>query len=347
MKSALRASATAVSDFAWLSRGDSVFIKTALNSSYPYPSTTNPVAVAAMIELLKDKGAGSVIVGDMSGIEHVKLSAEGTVGSSRALMEKSGMASAVRNAGGTLHCFEEAGWGAFYEDSVEAVSHWKGTLMMPNILKQVRHIVLMPRCGRHVLAGSTLGMKAAVGYWRTDTRLEYHRDANTFQEKTAEGNFVETLLKKQRLVVTAADKVLVSFGPDKGHVFNPEIGLVIASNSVVAHDMVSLAWLLENREHVILSNTEVFIDSSQLVARLANHFVVTKLGGLRQAAVSDRLQKDELNSIWGDRTLYRAYEILGAIPQVLLESASHKTMAELVPKSMLERLQKMVTPMTA
>ena len=90
MKSALRASATAVSDFAWLSRGDSVFIKTALNSSYPYPSTTNPVAVAAMIELLKDKGAGSVIVGDMSGIEHVKLSAEGTVGRSRALMEKSG-----------------------------------------------------------------------------------------------------------------------------------------------------------------------------------------------------------------------------------------------------------------
>ena len=155
------------------------------------------------------------------------------------------------------------------------------------------------------------------------------------------------MLKKQRLVVTAADKVLVSFGPDKGHVFNPEIGLVIASNSVVAHDMVSLAWLLENRRRVILSNTEVFIDSSQLVARLANHFVVTKLGGLRQAAVSDRLQKDELNSIWGDRTLYRAYEILGAIPQVLLESASHKTMAELVPKSMLERLQKMVTPMTA
>ncbi len=74
----------------------------------------------------------------------------------------------------------------------------------------------MPRCARHVLAGSTLGLKAAVGYWRTDTRLEYHRDAATFQEKTAEGNTVQTLIQKQRLVLTAADKILTSFGPDQG-----------------------------------------------------------------------------------------------------------------------------------
>jgi len=62
--------------------------------------------------------------------------------------------------------------------------------MMPNILKEVQHIVLMPRCSRHLLAGSSLGLKAAVGYWRHDTRLEYHRAAATLQEKTAEGNTV-------------------------------------------------------------------------------------------------------------------------------------------------------------
>ena len=99
-------------------------------------------------------------------------------------------------------------------------SNWKGGLMMPKILREVDHIVLMPRCSRHVLAGSTLGLKAAVGYWRTDTRLEYHRDASTFQEKTAEGNTVGTLLQKQRLVLTAADKILTSFGPDKGYVMH-------------------------------------------------------------------------------------------------------------------------------
>ena len=139
------------------------------------------------MELLKEKGAGRVIVGDMSGIEHVKLSSGGLSGSTRQLMEAAGMAEAVRAAGAEMHFFEEAGWQAFYEDSPASGAHWKRGLMMPNILKEVQHIVLMPRCSRHVLAGSTLGLKAAVGYWRTDTRLEYHRDAATFQEKTAEG----------------------------------------------------------------------------------------------------------------------------------------------------------------
>jgi hypothetical protein len=69
-----------------------------------------------MIQLLKEKGAGRVIVGDMSGIAHVKLSPEGLSGSSRSLMERCGMAKAVLAAGGEIHCFEEAGWDGFYED---------------------------------------------------------------------------------------------------------------------------------------------------------------------------------------------------------------------------------------
>jgi hypothetical protein len=50
-------------------------------------------------------------------------------------------------------------------------------------------------------------MKAAVGYWRTDSRLEYHQDAATFQEKTAEANTVPSLRNKLRLSLTVADKV--------------------------------------------------------------------------------------------------------------------------------------------
>ena len=262
MKSAVWAAAEASTDFSWLSKGDSVFIKPALNSGKPYPATTNPIAIGAMVELLKGKGAGRVIVGDMSGIEHVKLSPEGLSGSSRSLMEHSGMTQAVQAAGGEVHFFEEAGWNGFYEDLPAESRHWKRGLMMPNILKEISHIILMPRCGRHVLAGSTLGLKAAVGYWRTDTRLEYHRDAFTFQEKTAEGNTVETLRKKQRLVLSAADKILITFGPDDGDVFQPENGLIIASESVVSHDMVSLAWLLENRKGFSPSGMRGFIDNT-------------------------------------------------------------------------------------
>jgi hypothetical protein len=225
-------------------------------------------------------------------------------------------------AGAEIHFFEEAGWNAFYEDIPVIGSHWKRGLMMPVILRDVEHIILMPRCSRHVLTGSTLGLKAAVGYWRTDTRLEYHRDAHTLQEKTGEGNTVETLGNKQRLVLTAADKILTTFGPDQGHVYQPENGLIIATESVIAHDMVSLAWLLDNRRHTSPSEVDKFVDSSQLVAGIGNRWVVGKLGGWRSAMASERLTKYKLNTIWDDRVLNHAYRVFGGVPKVILEAVN-------------------------
>ncbi len=336
LKSAVREAALAASDFSWLSRGDTVFIKPALNSGKPYPSTTSPQALAAVIGLLKEKGARRVIVGDMSGIEFVKISPEGLSGSTRKLMETSGMTAAVQAAGGETHFFEEGGWKAFYEDPMAMGTHWKRGLMMPNILKEVDHIILMPRCSRHVLAGATLGLKAAVGYWRTDTRLEYHRDAATLQEKTAEANTSKTLLNKQRLVISAADKILTTFGPNDGYVHQPEIGLIIASKSVVAHDMVSLAWLLENRQYIPSDQKGRFVDNSPLVAWLANYWVVYKLGGLKPIFVTDKLTKNGLKTIWDDRVLNRAYQVFNSVPKVILHGAN-----QALPEDLKKRLSEM------
>jgi uncharacterized protein (DUF362 family) len=239
------------------------------------------------------------------------------------------MAGVLRATGAELRFFEEAGWNAFYEDTPRAGSCWKHPLMMPAILKEVHHIVLMPRCGRHILAGATLGLKAAVGYWRHDTRLEYHHDASTFHEKTAEANTVETLLNKQRLVVTAADRVLATVGPDKGYVFRPDKGLVIASESVVAHDMVSLAWLLENRRAIPDSEQGGFMDTGKMVPRLANHMVVGWLGGWGHALTSETFNKNALGSVWDDRALNHAYKVFGGVPEIILESSNDVVTADL------------------
>jgi uncharacterized protein (DUF362 family) len=336
IKLAVRNSAEAATDFSWLSKGDAVFIKPVVNSGNPYPATTSPLAIAAMVELLREKGAGRVIVGDMSGVQSVRFSPTSLSGSSRALMKASGMTKVVQGTGAELHFFEEAGWSAFYEDIPAVGTNWKRPLMMPNILKEVQHIVLMPRSARHLLAGSTLGMKAAVGYWRHDTRLEYHRDAATLQEKTAEGNSVETLRKKQRLVISAADKVLTVFGPDDGYVFEPKTGLVIASDSVLAHDMVSLAWLLENRRITPQSKKNDIRDTSEVFARLANHVVVGWLGGWGPALDSQTLMKNDLKTIWDDRVLVHACGIFGGVPEVTLQAANNA-----VPEELKRRLTRM------
>ena len=339
-KTAIREAAEAATDFYWLSKGDAVFIKPALNSGNPYPATTSPEAVGAMVALLLEKGAGRVVVGDMSGIQYVKLTPEGVNGNTRGLMQASGMAAAAQKAGAELHFPEEAGWNAFYEDMPVSGYNWKAGLMMPSILRAMDHIVLMPRCSRHVLAGSTLGLKAAVGYWRTDTRLEYHHDAATFQEKTAEANTVGTLLKKQRLVISAADKIFTSFGPDKGYTVQPETGLVIASPSVVAHDMTSLAWLLLNRESIPESEKDIFSDpyESQFIVSIGNHWVVGKLGGWLAALTPEELKRNDINTIWDDRVLNRAYQVLGGRPKINMKCAN-----DTVPGDLQERLKKMTS----
>jgi uncharacterized protein (DUF362 family) len=337
---AVRETARAATDFGWLASGDSVLIKPALNSGNPYPATTSPEGIGAMVELLKERGAGRVIVSDMSGIEHVKLTPERLQGSSRELMHASGMAQAALAAGAELYFPEEAGWDAFFEDHPVDTTYWNKGIMMPNILRDVDHIVLMPRCSRHLLLGSSLGMKSAVGYWRTDSRLEYHKIASTIQEKTADANTVTCLRQKQRLVLTAATQIITTKGPDDGFVAKPETGLVIASESIVAHDMVSLAWLLHNRRAMSEKERAGSRDpyQSQVIVGNLNRLVVRRLGGRGEAAHAEKLLRNDIDSIWDDRVLNRAYEVFGGIPEVKLVDVG-----ESVPQDVKEGLTSMVS----
>lgn len=336
---AVRAAAEAATDFSWLSRGDSVFIKPASNSGHRYPATTSPDALGATVRLLKEKGAGRVLVGDMSGIQSVKLTAGRLKGSSRSIMEKNGLASAALAGGAELYFPEEDGWNAFFEDGPVAGGGWKAGIMMPKVLREVDHVVLLPRCSRHTLTGATLGMKAAVGYWRTDTRLEYHRDAATLHEKTAEANTVPSLAEKQRLVLTVAGRVQVSMGPDFGYNVRPDPGIVFASESIVAHDMVSLAWLLLNREAAPPIQRRPPLDphESGLIVDLGNRYVVGLLGGAVAAARSETLRRNHMDSIWDSRTLGRAFEVFGGVPRVELVAAD-----EDVPASLVRRISSMI-----
>ncbi len=337
MEETVSSTVEAATDFQWLKKGQTVFIKPVLNSGNPYPATTSPVALAAMIRLLKRKGAGRVIVGDMSGIEHLKFFKDKTTGSSRKLIQASGMLTAVTEAGGEPYFFEEAGWDSFYEDTTDKPGLWKKSMMMPSILKEADHIVLMPRCSRHILAGSSLGLKAVVGYWRTDTRFEYHYNAKSLHELTAEGNRATTLLQKQRLVVSTGDKLLSTVGPDDGYIQTPDEALVIVSESVVAHDMVSLAWLLHNRKTLPENKQNKFLDHSTGVAKIVNKVVVKMLSSWGKAAASETLFKNDLQSIWDDRVLTHGYKISGGIPDINLVNVKSR-----VSKKTLKKLNEMV-----
>ena len=333
---AVRRAALAATDFSWLSRGDTVLVKPVSNSGNLYPATTDPVALRAMVRLLRERGAGRVIVGEMSGVQFVRFGPDQLRGSTRDLMTRNGLARAAQEAGAELVAFEEAGWDGFFEDRVEAEGTWSRGVMLPKVLEEVDHVVLLPRCGRHLLAGSTLGLKAAVGWWRHDSRLEYHRVASTFSQKTADANTAATLRAKQRLVLTSATRVLTTFGPDQGHVHEPDTGLVIASPSIVAHDLVSLAWLIESRLGTPEEKRDGRLEDpnrSSLAVNFANRMVCHFLGGPGAFFQAEHLERYDLDRVWDDRVLLRAFEVFGGVPRVALVDEESG-----VPTALRERL---------
>jgi uncharacterized protein (DUF362 family) len=332
MDKAIREAVLAVDNLDWLKPGDTVLIKPAINSGKPYPATTSPLAVASMIRLLREKGAARVIVGDMSGVWHLDQRPDGCTGSTRKLAESAGLLPVVPAAGGEWAFFEESGWESFYEEQPAPGSHWQRGIMLPNVLREVDHIVSMPRCSRHSLLGNSLGIKNVVGYMRYDTRLEYHHAASSIQEKTAEANTVPTLLQKQRLVVTAADKILATLGPDLGHVFAPQQGLVIASRSMIAHDLVSLAWLLKHWRQAPWLHKQALTDpsSSKFVTNMANRVLVATLGGWKRGFSAETMENSPLPNIWRDRTLRRAFELTGGVPNIQLRPTQPTISPELL-----------------
>jgi hypothetical protein len=278
-------------------------------------------------------------------VQFVRFWKDGLKGSSRLLMEQNGIARAVRDSGAQLVAFEEAGWDGFFEERPTVAGTWAGPVMLPNVLKEVDHVVLMPRCSRHVLAGSTLALKSAVGWWRHDARLEYHRDAGTFSEKTADANTVPTILAKQRLVLTSGTRVLTTFGPDDGYKLEPDTGVVFASSSAVAHDMLSLAWLLEGRRLTPEGTRSGPLDDPNgwnAFVQVANRVVVAWLGGIGEAMKMQHLERYDMDTIWDDRVLRRAFHGTGGVPRVDLQAVNDG-----VPASLREKLAKDLVPVAA
>jgi uncharacterized protein (DUF362 family) len=159
-------------NLSWLSKGDLVLLKPALNSPDLYPATTHPLSLNVVSEILEKHGA-EVIAGDQSGIEHVLQDESGVIhGSSKGCFEKSGMA----ESGVKFVSFEDEGWDGFYKFKSMKTSSWKDGFYITKLVKEADHIINLPRLSTHILAGVTLGFKDMVGLLREDSRVQFHTD---------------------------------------------------------------------------------------------------------------------------------------------------------------------------
>ncbi|MFZ0006165.1 MAG: DUF362 domain-containing protein [Methanoregula sp.] len=272
----------ATDNLAWLSAGETVLLKPALNSPDPYPSTTHPLAVSVTAGLLADRGA-KVVIGDQSGIEHVLHHPGGVIhGRTIDNYARSGMGG--RNDTKFVG-FEDGGWdeGFFHHHSANTAS-WRNGFYVTLWAKKVDHIISLPRVSAHAQAGATLGLKSMVGMLREDSRMEFHANGplNGFIVRSAKGStlkssddgtetFFEKIVEisdaireKLRLTLYVATAVQATFGPNqygirlgrtglgRAYVVQPEPGLIFGSADQIAAESVALAVLKDAKGTVPL-----------------------------------------------------------------------------------------------
>ena len=328
---AIRDAAAAATDFSWLKPGDRVLLKVVCNSPNPYPATTHPSAVAVMAELLRARGA-TVYVGDQSGVQFVHHTRQQRRGSTRDNFRNNGIAPAATASKAEIACFEEGGYDAYFAATPPAGSHFKHEMWLPQLVREVDHIIYLPRVSKHVLAGSTLGLKGAVGWLREDSRLELHRDGATFLEKCADINGSQEIRDRLRLVLSVGTQVQTSFGPDSGYTASPDVGLVIASENLVDHDLASCAYLLEVSEQATPWRARL-VDPYPMFSSLMNRTFVSYVWGAGQFVDTESYAAPRLESPWSCRVLARGCELFGRPEHLQLENVNNT-----VPPSLLAAL---------
>jgi uncharacterized protein (DUF362 family) len=201
-----------------------------------------------MVKLLKERGAGKIFVGDQSSFGTVQWTKDRKEGSSRQLAKTAGLLKVIEEGDSEPCFFEEYGWDAYQPAIPDGKHHWKKPIMIPAKLDEIDHIIYLPRVSSHVLAGKTLGLKLAVGFLRSDSRGEFHKGGKQFYAMYEEINYIPPLASKLRLIVSSGRSVLTLVGPNKGPTAKPDYGLVLASEDLLAHEMLAYAWLQWNRQ---------------------------------------------------------------------------------------------------
>ena len=256
----------------WLSSKDTILLKPALNSYDPYPSTTHPLAVQVISNILSKEGA-NVVIGDQSGLGHVVHDPKGVVrGNTHDNYVKSGMGTIEDN----FINFESEGWNeGFIHYQSDQTPSWPNGFYITKWIEQVDHIINLPRLSTHSQAGVTLGFKNMVGILRDDSRMEFHAngpfnyfikneargstlksvddESGTFIEKIVEIN--DAIKEKLRLTFFVATKAQATFGPNqsevklgkfaiaKAKIVDLEPGMVFASADPVAAESFAFALL--------------------------------------------------------------------------------------------------------
>ena len=200
----------------FIKAGDKVLIKPNVNTADPFPASSDPLFIRAVVELVLEAGAGQIIVGDSSTFSQntrknfTKLN----------LFDLEKIDSKIK-----VISFDDGRW---IKKEVVGGKFLK-SISVPEILDSVDKIIFLPCVKTHFIAKFTGALKLGVGLMEPRERLMFH--AQHTEEKVAEFN----LVFRPDLIIMDGRKCFISGGPSKGELREPKV--ILASTSRVAIDL--------------------------------------------------------------------------------------------------------------
>lgn len=207
-----------------------VAVKANYNSDDPFPASTHPATLAAVLAELRGRRAASLTLGERSGM-----------GDTRSVLERTGAAGAVTAAGGKVVVLDDAGreaWRPF------AAGNWPDGFHAARLFTDAACVVQTMCCKTHRFGGHvTLALKNTVGLVakrvpgvRQDFMSDLHASRHQ-RAMIAEAN----LAWRPGLNVMDCLEAFVDGGPESGARAAP--GVFLASDDRCALDAAAIALL--------------------------------------------------------------------------------------------------------
>lgn len=207
-------------------RGDSVLIKPNLFAPLAAPATTDPRAVAAMVRLARDAGAGRVIVADGRSISTYKFRSPNTT---RDILEVTGVGRAAEEAGAEALALEETEALGVQVEAAKVLR--EAEVFRPFVEADV--VINLPSMKIHSMALVTLGIKNLHGVLTDQYKYFAHR--SDLPQK-----LVEILrIRKPEFTLICGIQALEGDHSDLSGAV--DAGVLIASHDVAAADAVASA----------------------------------------------------------------------------------------------------------
>ncbi|MBZ5495035.1 MAG: DUF362 domain-containing protein [Acidobacteriia bacterium] len=218
--------------------GRDLYLKANFNSPDPFPATTHPDTLSAVVGFLRERNCGRITLVERSGM-----------GSTLDIWDKLGVPGLAQQLDLNLVALDDLPAEQWRKEDLPG-SNWKAGIEVPKFLDRDTYLVQICNLKTHRFGGvfsaslkNSIGLVAKFG--RLNAGYNYMRELHSSSQQGAMIAEVN-LAYEPKLIIMDAMQVFASGGPEAGELAMPEV--VLASADRVAIDAAGVALLRLQRE---------------------------------------------------------------------------------------------------